>query len=927
MTRLSRLNLKQQLVGIVLMLVITAGATIALILSSERQLTGQMSTLLDHDVVVMDKAHQLKLAVVQVQQWLTDISATRGRDGLNDGFDEAEAQARRFRELLGELQNIDPAGHDEYARMLPAFEAYYATGKRMATAYVEGGPDAGNALMGEFDAAAARLSGEIQPFLQKARERVSTQALLNKSLSDQLQRYTAIGSIAFVLVVALMAWLFRSIFRTVGHDPRELGQIAASIAAGDLDSRYAGEEQAGGLYRALLEMRDALREQMVRMKQQLTENGRMRSALDNADVAITVSDEENVLIYMNNAARRLFEALTPTIARNHPGFHADKLIGGRLRDYFDDENAIAAFSRPLQETIRIDTRLGDRHLRFVASPVYDEQQAYLGRVTQWTDRTEEVEQARIDAERLEQERREAEENARIRAALDKVGSAVMVADADYNIIYLNEALERLFKDAEPALREVLPNFDATALRGANMDIFHKDRRHQRALLDNARDTVAREVEVAGLTLRIVANPVFDEDGNRLGTAVEWTNRTEEVAVEREIDDIVAAARSGQLDRRISLDGKDGFFRQLAIGMNELLEEIETGFSDIARVMRRMAEGDLTETITRDYAGTFGQVKEDVNKTIANIEGIVRQLRESADSISTASAEITSGNTNLSARTEQQASALEETASSMEELTSTVRNNADNARQADQVASNASQLATQGGEVVSRAVNAMREINDSSAKIAEIIGVIDEIAFQTNLLALNASVEAARAGEQGRGFAVVATEVRNLASRSAEAAKEIKELIQDSVSKVQAGSELVDESGTTLEEIVVAVKKVGDIIAEIAAASEEQSAGIEQVNRAVTSMDEVTQQNAALAEQTSAASAQLNDKARELERLVGFFSLNGMEASAPKPTMAPAPQASVPTPAPAAPRIETPPPAASVAAATGGKTDDDEWEEF
>jgi methyl-accepting chemotaxis protein len=204
------------------------------------------------------------------------------------------------------------------------------------------------------------------------------------------------------------------------------------------------------------------------------------------------------------------------------------------------------------------------------------------------------------------------------------------------------------------------------------------------------------------------------------------------------------------------------------------------------------------------------------------------------------------------------------------LTSTVRNNADNAQQANQLAANARHAAEQGGEVVSRAVQAMLAINASSNKIAEIIGVIDEIAFQTNLLALNASVEAARAGEQGRGFAVVATEVRNLASRSAAAAKEIKTLIQDSVGKIQSGSELVNESGTTLEEIVGAVKKVGDIIAEIAAASAEQSAGIDQVNQAVTSMDEVTQQNAALAEQTSAASASLNEKAEEMEQLIGFF---------------------------------------------------------
>ncbi len=220
--------------------------------------------------------------------------------------------------------------------------------------------------------------------------------------------------------------------------------------------------------------------------------------------------------------------------------------------------------------------------------------------------------------------------------------------------------------------------------------------------------------------------------------------------------------------------------------------------------------------------------------------------------------------------EQQASSLQETASSMEELTSTVRDNADNAQQANQVAASARQLAERGGEVVHNAIDAMGQINTASSKIAEIIGVIDAIAFQTNLLALNASVEAARAGEQGRGFAVVATEVRNLAGRSATAAKEIKELIQDSAGKVQAGSELVNQSGETLGEIVTGVKKVGDIIAEIAAASAEQAAGIDQVNQAITSMDEVTQQNAALAEQTSAASSSLYDKAQEMERMMAFF---------------------------------------------------------
>lgn len=349
-------------------------------------------------------------------------------------------------------------------------------------------------------------------------------------------------------------------------------------------------------------------------------------------------------------------------------------------------------------------------------------------------------------------------------------------------------------------------------------------------------------------------------------------------IEGDIQTIVDSARAGDLSRRIELENKQGFFRELSTSINDLLDTLDRVFNDVADVMGAIAKGDLTPAMTGEYKGMFAKVKTDISMTRDNLAEIVSQLRESAGQINTASNEISAGNNSLSARTEQQASALQETASSMEELTSTVKNNADNAQQANQLAASARHTAEKGGSVVSRAVDAMQAIDQSSNRIAEIIGVIDEIAFQTNLLALNASVEAARAGEQGRGFAVVATEVRNLAGRSATAAKEIKQLIQDSAGKVKAGATLVNESGETLVEIVNGVKKVGDIISEIAAASQEQSAGIDQVNQAVTSMDEVTQQNAALAEQTSAASSSLNEKARDMEALMDFFITdNGKDA--------------------------------------------------
>lgn len=294
-------------------------------------------------------------------------------------------------------------------------------------------------------------------------------------------------------------------------------------------------------------------------------------------------------------------------------------------------------------------------------------------------------------------------------------------------------------------------------------------------------------------------------------------------------------------------------------------------NEAVRIAQTVAKGDLTSRIevhSKDETGQLIQALKDMNESLVRIVG---DVRSSTDTIATASSQIASGNMDLSSRTEEQASSLEETASSMEELTSTVRQNAENASHANQLAETASSVAIKGGEVVRQVVETMSSINESSKQMADIIGVIDGIAFQTNILALNAAVEAARAGEQGRGFAVVATEVRSLAQRSADAAREIKGLIDDSVSRVETGSKLVEQAGSTMDEIVSSIQRVTDIMTEIAAASSEQSEGIDQVNQAVTQMDQVTQQNAALVEEAAAAAESLQDQARVLTDVVSIFN--------------------------------------------------------
>ncbi len=360
--------------------------------------------------------------------------------------------------------------------------------------------------------------------------------------------------------------------------------------------------------------------------------------------------------------------------------------------------------------------------------------------------------------------------------------------------------------------------------------------------------------------------------------------------EAAIGGIVKAAVLGDFSKRVSLDGKDGFILNLGGAMNTLCDNVASVMEDLAQMFSALAEGDFSRRITADYQGVFGALKSDANAMADRIASTILEIKSVGREVSNAAAEISTSTTDLSQRTEEQAASLEETSASMEEMAATVKKNAENALQANQLTSGSREVADRGGQVVAKAVNAMARIEESSRKISDIIGVIDEIARQTNLLALNAAVEAARAGDAGRGFAVVASEVRSLAQRSSQAAKDIKDLITNSSSQVQEGVGLVNQAGTSLNEILASIKQVADIVAEIASASQEQSTGIDQINKALTQMDEVTQQNSALVEENAASAKTPEHQSEAMNQKVAFFRLEEAVAGPAVRSPAAAPRA-------------------------------------
>ncbi len=601
------------------------------------------------------------------------------------------------------------------------------------------------------------------------------------------------------------------------------------------------------------------------------ENARCYAAMQAVNSCVMIADENNVIVKVNPAAMRMMQKVEGALRKELPDFSVEKMIGSNIDQFHKNPQHQQQLLSDLSSVYRGEIKIGAVSFELTANPIFDEQRKRIGTVVEWEDISARLAAEQHAVELAEAEQRQAAVNARIKSALHQVTSSVMVTDSEHVVVFANDAVLDMLHEAESDIRKQVSDFRVESLPGSRVDGLYDTLTRESSLLAGLDATHEARITVADRHYALKATPVKSDDGQRLGSVIEWIDLVDEVTFDESVNKAIASALEGDLSARVvTRNGCSEFIQAAGKNINQMIEIFEAVLKDADKAISAMAEGRLTEKMEGDYRGDFGVLKEGINQTIERLVSVVSDITDSSYRVKDAAGEISRGNLNLSHRTEQQAASLEETSSAMEEITATVQQNAENSIQANTLARGAREAAENGGSVVGRAVEAMQAISDSSNKITDIIGVIDEIAFQTNLLALNAAVEAARAGDQGRGFAVVADEVRSLAGRSATAAKEIKDLIKDSSEKVSEGSELVNRSGDTLEEIVMAVKKVNDIVAEIATASDEQSTGLSEISRAITEMDQMTQQNAALVEEAAAASESMNSQADNLDKLISFF---------------------------------------------------------
>ena len=783
-------------------------------------------------------AQALQFHVSQVQQFLTDVSAT----GERAGFAEAETHFQAANTLLDELSNETPDFKDEVSDTRTKFKEFNDTGKEMAEIYIAEGREAGNVIMkapgSGFDARAellvAALDGMLKPMYEQS---LAAEVEFSKQITQMRIVQDLINAMTWLIAFVLLFRIYRKIKNNVGGEPNDVADIAEKLAQGDFNHNFvlvAGDNSSvmysmRNLVQSIRSLNDGLGKIIAR-NQNSSEVARFDADDFNGEFRKVAEGINNLLALQGSVLTKTAKCVNEFAQGN---FDAPL-------EKFSGEQAIINLGI---EGLRTNVR------GFITDMEQMSKEHDLGNTDFFID-IEQCKGGGIYAEMAQDVNDMV--GAHIREKEEMIQMMRSLGDGDFTA----EAKQYPGKKAE--INKSLERLEGK-LKGIVDSVKWVTNEHVQGNIDmtlHAHMFKGGFAELASSVNTIVAGQI---------------DLTEKVLV------CVKEFGEGNFDAPLEkFPGKRAF-------ANEAIEQVRSNLkalnADVQMLADSAREGRISvRADASSHHGDFSKIVEGMNETLEMVANPIATVKVAIETISTAAKEIAQGNTDLSRRTEDQAASLEKTAASMDELSATVKQNADNAKQANQLSITASGVAVKGGDVVAEVVATMSAINSSAKKIEDIISVIDGIAFQTNILALNAAVEAARAGEQGRGFAVVAGEVRNLAQRSASAAKEIKELISDSVSKTAEGTRQVENAGNTMQEIVSSVKRVSDIIGEIAAASQEQSVGIVQVNDAIIKMDDVTQQNTALVEEAAAAAESLMEQADELMNAVSIFQIDGSPGS-------------------------------------------------
>jgi methyl-accepting chemotaxis protein len=732
--------------------------------------------------------------VVQIQQFLSDVSATRGKDGLDDGFKSAQDNFDALNASLAEFDKHfkllgDTASAQRIQELKLGAAHYYEVGQAMAKGYVAGGPEIGNKQMGGFDAASESLQKLLVPFVASQVDLMRHEVNDSVNSADHILQTALIIVVLTVLSAVLLAWLVTS---SITRPLQKALGVANLVASGRLDTVInADQSEIGQLLAPLAKMQGTL----LQFEAEQLEMTRQHEA-GAIDYAMPTSRLEGA-----------YQAMAQSI---------NSLVQSHIAVKMKVVEVVGAYASG-QLDIQMDRLPGQK-----------------ARISEAMDK---VQVAMKDAAAA------ATFNQRIRLSLDSLPVCVTVSNA-----------EALLVHATPPAKELLKlfgggSFNTDAFYGNKLSTLFKNPDDATRFDQAVRSGETVDMEIQGRKLRLLARPVHNENGQAIGRITHWIDRTAEIASEQEVSTIVSAAVHGDLSGRVSLDGKTGFFANLSAAMNQLLDTSEGVMNDTARALSALAEGDLTHRITRDYDGLFGQVKASANSTAQNLTQVIGEVRSASDALTGAADQVSATAQALSQAASEQAASVEQTTASIDVMSASIAQNSDNATATNGMATTTSAEATQGGQAVSQTVIAMKQI-------ASKIGIIDDIAYQTNLLALNAAIEAARAGEHGKGFAVVAAEVRKLAERSQLAAKEIGDLAGSSVATAERAGKLLDAIVPSIQKTSELVQEIAAASTEQSESVVQIGGAMGQLSKATQQNASASEELAATSEELSGQAEQL-----------------------------------------------------------------------